>query len=84
MTNHSLNINEILIKIKKTLGAAGLVMEMFVDFIIISELWIEDSKVYIIAQIPDISEQGRIVFTNKKIVYDIEADQIVEVRELKH
>ena len=59
-------------------------MDIASDLMIISQLWLEDNKANIIVWMPDIDPQKGLKYVQKKIVYDIENDQIIEIRDLQH
>ena len=59
-------------------------MEMLAELVVISQLWFEDNVIHIIAWVPDIDPQERIRYVKKKIVYDLERDQLIEMRDLQH
>ncbi|MET1160123.1 MAG: hypothetical protein ABWW65_04100 [Thermoprotei archaeon] len=78
-----LDFRRILSRIKEFLSKGGYAMSLLSEFIIISEMWSEDSRVNIIAWIPDMSPEKGLVYVKKKIIYDVKNDQLIEIKELK-
>lgn len=84
MAVQAISLGEIISRIKKSLKQGGYVMDLTSELMVISQLWIEGSKVNIIVWMPDIDPQKGLKYVQKKIVYDLENDQIIEIRDLQH
>ena len=84
MAPRTISLSEIISRIRKSLKQGGYFMDLASELMIISQLWIEDNKVNIIAWIPDMDSQKGLKYVQKKIVYDLESDQIIEIRDLQH
>ena len=82
MCRDSLNIDKFLVETKNLLSQAGFLMALLSHLIIVSQLWYENDKVCIIVWMPDINSSGGLFFVRKKIVYDLERKQLIEIRDI--
>ncbi len=57
-------------------------MDILSDLMVVSQLWIEDNKAHIIAWMPDIDPQKDLKYVQKRMVYDLDNDQLIEIRDL--
>ncbi len=83
MAAQTISLGEIISRIKKSLKQGGYLMDLASDLMIISQLWIEDNRANIIVWMPDIHPEKGLKYARKKIVYDLENDQIIEIRDLQ-
>lgn len=84
MAVQTISLGEIISRIKKSLKQGGYLMDLASELMVISQLWVEGNKVNIIVWMPDIDPQKGLKYVQKKIVYDLENDQIIEIRDLQH
>jgi len=84
MAARQISFGEIISRIRKSLKEGGSLMNIVSDLMIVSQIWVEDNKAYLVAWLPDIDPQKGLTYVRKKIVYDLENNQLVEIRDLQH
>ncbi|MCE4600479.1 MAG: hypothetical protein F7C38_02800 [Desulfurococcales archaeon] len=82
--SQAVGLGEIISRIKESLKQGGYLMDIASELMIISQLWIEDGRANVIVWMPDIDPQKGLKYVQKKIVYDLENDQIIEIRDVQH
>jgi len=82
--SRDIDIGKIITKLKHALFRASIVSEVLIDFMIISEVWVEDSIAHIVAWIPDLDpKSGKLKYRKKHITYDLEKDMILGIKDEK-
>ena len=78
--SRQMDLGEVVAKVKSALARVSATSGLLAELMIVSELWFEDSKVHIVAWVPDVDPKSRrMIYTRKRIVYDLESGR-VEIR----
>jgi len=67
-------------RLRERLAETSPLMETLAELMIVSEAWVEDGLVHIVAWIPDMVN-GKPRYRRKHVVYDAQRDTIVSIRD---